>query len=69
MEFSGDAIYYVNRSLADRESGGTQYLITDYGDRRTDKYYGVCNTDFDVTDDGDFCVCLDYDCRGIYRSY
>ena len=45
MEFSGDAIYDVYRSIADRVSGGTQYCIPDDGDRRTDKYYGVCNTD------------------------
>ena len=69
MELSGPAVHDVRGCTSDRADRWTKHCIWNHGDWRTDKCDRICNSDSDVSEYGNFCICHDHDRRGFHRPY
>ena len=63
MELSGPAVHDVRGCTSDRADRWTKHCIWNHGDWRTDKCDRICDSDSDVSEYGDFCICHDHDRR------
>lgn len=63
------AVHDVRGCTSDRADRWTKHCIWNHGDWRTDKCDRICDSDSDVSEYGDFCICHDHDRRGFHRPY
>ena len=62
-------VHDVRGCTSDRADRWTKHCIWNHGDWRTDKCDRICDSDSDVSEYGDFCICHDHDRRGFHRPY